>query len=433
MLALSLPFTAGLGRGGPRARPLGGQRPRGAGPAGAAHLPHHRGLPRLHPRPRAAGEPAPAARGHLAAARQRRHPGGPGRLPRLGALGVPRRAWPSSCCSARPGARVPPSAAARRVATPIVMAPLDDPEDHHRLLRLATASGALTTRTGTGRGQHLDAYAAGRGLKDAMAAALRTDDRVHGLLLVGGRLGDVHDLHLERPRAARHLRPPRGDLARARPAGGEPPPGHRPQGAAAAPGAARPADRAAQPHPVPGPGPPRRRHRRRAPASGPPSSTWTSTASSRSTTRSATRPATCSCAPSPTGSAAACGRPTPLPASAVTSSSSCSTGRSTASASPASSTASAPSSTCRCSSARASSPPSAPASVSPSATSTSPDADTLVPQRRHRDVRRQALARQRLRRLRAGHGRHHGQPARTPPPSWPRPSATASCARSTSR
>src|SRR3954467_4172128 len=74
---------------------------------------------------------------------------------------------------------------------PIVMAPLDDPEDHQRLLRLATASGALTTRTGTGRGQHLDAYAAGRGLKDAMAAALRTDDRVHGLLLVGGRLGDV--------------------------------------------------------------------------------------------------------------------------------------------------------------------------------------------------------------------------------------------------
>jgi len=73
----------------------------------------------------------------------------------------------------------------------VVMAPLDDHEDHHRLLRLATASGALTTRTGTGRGQHLDSYAAGRGLKDAMAAALRTDDRVHGLLLVGGRLGDV--------------------------------------------------------------------------------------------------------------------------------------------------------------------------------------------------------------------------------------------------
>ncbi|HYH74110.1 MAG TPA: EAL domain-containing protein [Nocardioides sp.] len=73
----------------------------------------------------------------------------------------------------------------------VVMAPLDDLEDHNRLLRLASASGALTTRTGSGRGQHLDGYAAGRGLKDAMAAALRTDDRVHGLLLVGGRLGDV--------------------------------------------------------------------------------------------------------------------------------------------------------------------------------------------------------------------------------------------------
>jgi diguanylate cyclase (GGDEF)-like protein len=74
---------------------------------------------------------------------------------------------------------------------PIVMAPLDDAEDHESLLRLASASGALTTRTGTGRGQQLDAYAAGRGLKDALAAALRTDDRVHGLLVVGGRLGEV--------------------------------------------------------------------------------------------------------------------------------------------------------------------------------------------------------------------------------------------------
>src|SRR3954453_19469943 len=79
----------------------------------------------------------------------------------------------------------------REGAEAIIMGPLDDPEDHHRLLRLATASGALTTRTGTARGQHLDVYATGRGLKDAMASALRTDDRVHGLLLVGGRLGDV--------------------------------------------------------------------------------------------------------------------------------------------------------------------------------------------------------------------------------------------------
>src|SRR3954451_23778097 len=79
----------------------------------------------------------------------------------------------------------------REGADPVVMAFLDDPEDHQRLLRLAPAPGALTPRTGTGRGQHLDSYAAGRGLKDAMVAALRTDDRVHGLLLVGGRLGDV--------------------------------------------------------------------------------------------------------------------------------------------------------------------------------------------------------------------------------------------------
>jgi diguanylate cyclase (GGDEF)-like protein len=79
----------------------------------------------------------------------------------------------------------------REGAEPVVMAPLDDPEDYHRLLRLATSSGALTTRTGTGPGAQLDSYAAERGLKDAVAAALRTEDRVHGLLLVGGRIGDV--------------------------------------------------------------------------------------------------------------------------------------------------------------------------------------------------------------------------------------------------
>jgi diguanylate cyclase (GGDEF)-like protein len=90
--------------------------------------------------------------------------------------------------SGREGATVSRS---REGSEPVVMAPLDDPEDHHRLLRLATASGALTTRTGTGRGAPLDSYAAGRGLKDAVVAALRTEDRVHGLLLVGGRIGDV--------------------------------------------------------------------------------------------------------------------------------------------------------------------------------------------------------------------------------------------------
>ncbi|TKJ33615.1 GGDEF domain-containing protein [Blastococcus sp. CCUG 61487] len=79
----------------------------------------------------------------------------------------------------------------REGAEPVVMAPLADPEGHRRLLDRATASGTLTSRTGARAAQHLDAYAASRGLKDAMVAALRTDDRVHGLLLVGGRLGDV--------------------------------------------------------------------------------------------------------------------------------------------------------------------------------------------------------------------------------------------------
>ncbi|WP_324276539.1 putative bifunctional diguanylate cyclase/phosphodiesterase [Blastococcus brunescens] len=79
----------------------------------------------------------------------------------------------------------------REGAEPVVMAPLDAPENQQRLLRLTTASGALTTRTGTGRSEPLDTYAAACGLKDAVAAALRTEDRVHGLLLVGGRVGDV--------------------------------------------------------------------------------------------------------------------------------------------------------------------------------------------------------------------------------------------------
>jgi diguanylate cyclase (GGDEF)-like protein len=74
---------------------------------------------------------------------------------------------------------------------PVVMAPADDDVERHRLLRLATAHGSLATRTGAGRGGPLDTYATERGFKDAMVAALRTEDRVHGLLLVGGRLGDV--------------------------------------------------------------------------------------------------------------------------------------------------------------------------------------------------------------------------------------------------
>ena len=71
----------------------------------------------------------------------------------------------------------------------VVMAPLDDPEDHHRLLRLATASGALTTRTGTGRGQQLD--------------SLRRRPRAQG------RHGRRAAHRRPRARAAARRRPPR--------------------------------------------------------------------------------------------------------------------------------------------------------------------------------------------------------------------------------
>ncbi len=76
-------------------------------------------------------------------------------------------------------------------ADPVVMAPATDDLARQRLLRLAADHGSLATRTGTGRGGPLDGYAAEHGLKDAMVAALRTEDRLHGLLLVAGRLGET--------------------------------------------------------------------------------------------------------------------------------------------------------------------------------------------------------------------------------------------------
>src|SRR3954447_31283 len=77
--------------------------------------------------------------------------------------------------------------------SPLGMAPVEDAEDYARLLRLAPPSGPLRTRIGSGRGRgsQLDAYVTERGFKDAMIAVLRTEDRVHGLLLVAGRFGDV--------------------------------------------------------------------------------------------------------------------------------------------------------------------------------------------------------------------------------------------------
>jgi diguanylate cyclase (GGDEF)-like protein len=76
---------------------------------------------------------------------------------------------------------------------PEVMARVDDAEDYARVLRMATPSGTLRTRIGSGRGRgsQLDTYVTERGFKDAMVAVLRTEDRVHGLLLVAGRFGDV--------------------------------------------------------------------------------------------------------------------------------------------------------------------------------------------------------------------------------------------------
>ena len=77
----------------------------------------------------------------------------------------------------------------REGAVPVVMAPVEDEVQGRRLLRLASAHGSLISRAGGHRSGPLDEYAAERGTKDAMVAALRTEDRVHGLLLVAGRMG----------------------------------------------------------------------------------------------------------------------------------------------------------------------------------------------------------------------------------------------------
>jgi diguanylate cyclase (GGDEF)-like protein len=74
---------------------------------------------------------------------------------------------------------------------PIALMPLEDADDATQIVQWATSSGLLTSRTGTTRGSQLDRYAAHRGFKDAMVSVLQTEERVHGLLLVGGRLGDV--------------------------------------------------------------------------------------------------------------------------------------------------------------------------------------------------------------------------------------------------
>ena len=100
--------------------------------------------------------------------------------------------WPSWSCSAPPAARAPTVSRSREGAEAVVMArarrprgpPPPAPPGHrvrrahhpHRY-RPRHAAGQLRRRAADSR--------------TPIAAALRTDDRVHGLLLVGGRLGDV--------------------------------------------------------------------------------------------------------------------------------------------------------------------------------------------------------------------------------------------------
>jgi diguanylate cyclase (GGDEF)-like protein len=74
---------------------------------------------------------------------------------------------------------------------PIALLPLEDTTEHTAVIRWATAHGVLTSRARTTRDSEPDRYAARRGFKDAMVVLLQTEDRVHGLLIVGSRLGDV--------------------------------------------------------------------------------------------------------------------------------------------------------------------------------------------------------------------------------------------------
>ena len=74
---------------------------------------------------------------------------------------------------------------------PTALVPVPQTADIEALIASATTAGALTVRTGRARGSELDQYVARRGFKDAMVSVLRTENRVHGVLLVADRLGDV--------------------------------------------------------------------------------------------------------------------------------------------------------------------------------------------------------------------------------------------------
>ncbi|MGZ4545664.1 MAG: diguanylate cyclase domain-containing protein [Blastococcus sp.] len=73
----------------------------------------------------------------------------------------------------------------------VALLPVEPADDVAALLWWATRGAPLSTRTGLAPPGPLDEYVDRRGLKDAVMAVLRTDERVHGILLVAGRLGDV--------------------------------------------------------------------------------------------------------------------------------------------------------------------------------------------------------------------------------------------------
>jgi diguanylate cyclase (GGDEF)-like protein len=73
----------------------------------------------------------------------------------------------------------------------VALQPVEPTDDVAGLLRWATTGAPLTTRTGLAPPGPLDDYVVRRGLKDAVLSVLRTDERVHGILLVASRLGDV--------------------------------------------------------------------------------------------------------------------------------------------------------------------------------------------------------------------------------------------------
>ena len=68
---------------------------------------------------------------------------------------------------------------------------LEHTADVDALLTWSTEHGVRTARTGGEGGAQLERYAARHALKDAMLSVLQAEDRVLGLLLVSGRLGDV--------------------------------------------------------------------------------------------------------------------------------------------------------------------------------------------------------------------------------------------------